>query len=132
MSAKIAAKKSPYHSTLVGSASFTVGAEAADAITVAVQLKGQNLRDLAARGHVDWYLSGDANGDSLATAASGGVAAGTDGVVASTITGRAGFAVSEADGDIDFAITDTSARTLYLVIRLPDGSLAVSGAVTFA
>ena len=132
MLAKTAAKKSPFASSLVGGAAFTVGTEATNVITVAVQLKRQDLRDLAVRGHVDWYLSGDATGDTLATAASGGVAAGTDGVVASTITGRAGFAISEADGDIDFAITDTGTPTMYLAIRLPDGSLTVSGAITFA
>jgi hypothetical protein len=131
MPAKVAAKKSPFHSALVGGASFTVGTEATNVITVAVQLKNQSLRDLASRGHVDWYLSADANGDTVATAASGGVAAGTDGVVATTITGKAGFAISEADGDIDFAITDTGTPTMYLVLRLPDGSLAVSGVITF-
>lgn len=132
MNNAVDASKSPFRSNLVGNATFSIGVEGSDIITVSVQLKDQYLADLAVRGKVDWYLSADANGDTVATAASGGVAAGTDGVVASTITGKAGFAVSEADGDIDFAITDTGTPTMYLVIVLPSGKLVVSGAITFA
>lgn len=39
---------------------------------------------------------------------------------------------SEADGDIDVAITDAKVRTHYLAVELPDGSIAVSGAIAFA
>lgn len=134
MAGKISAKNSPYYSNLVGGVSFSIGAEASNIITVAVQLKDANLRDLAVRGHVGWYLSDDANGDSqVATAPDGNVAAGTDGIVVSTTTGKSGWAVSESDGDIDIAITHAAgAKTVYLIIRLPDGSLAPSGAITFA
>lgn len=39
---------------------------------------------------------------------------------------------SESDGDIDINITTTQVITYYLAIRLPDGSLVVSGAIAFA
>lgn len=131
--AKLSALQSPFASNLVGGASFTVNAEDTNAITVNVQLLGSNQEDLTSRGCVGWYLSNDANGDSIATtAANGGVAAGTDGVVVSTVTGKAGFATSEADGDIDFVITHSSTDNYYLVIVLPDGSLAVSGVIDFS
>lgn len=128
---KVPKKYSPYDNTVINDVGFTIGAEAANVITVAVQLKKSNGGDLAVRGYVSWYLAGDANGDTLAAAASGGVAAGTDGIVTQVVTGRSGWAISEADGDIDIAITDTTARTVYLVIVLPDGSLKISNAITF-
>lgn len=40
--------------------------------------------------------------------------------------------VSEVDGDIDINITESGVATWYLVLVLPNGKLAVSGAITFA
>ena len=40
--------------------------------------------------------------------------------------------VSESDGDIDINITETGTPTFYLVLVLPNGKLAASGAITFA
>lgn len=125
-------RKSPFKSSVVGGASFTIGAEGSNAITVNVQLTGQYGRDLTQRARVGWYLSADANGDALASAVDS-VAAGTDGIVVSNTTGLHGWAVSEADGDIDLVITEADATpTVYLVIVLPNGSLAVSSAIVFA
>lgn len=116
-------------------AGFTIGAEVANVITVAVQLKSdKNQVDMAARRAVMAYLSDDANGDSIvATAPDGGVAAGTDGVVQQLVTGKVMLLVSEADGDIDVAITHAGgAKTVRLVLIMPSGRLVVSGAITFA
>ena len=131
---KVEKKKSPYDNTVVDSAGFTIGAEAANVITVAVQLKKPGGGDIAVRSCVRWFLSDDANGDSLvATAPDGGVAAGTDGWVSQTVTGKRGEAMSEADGDIDIAITHAAgAKTVYLGIILPDGAIVMSSAITFA
>ena len=108
---------------------MTVGAEAADVITVAGQVKPERARCLR------WYLSDDAAGNSLASSApDGGVAAGTDGVIEETTADKAGFVTTEADGDFDLAITHaaTGGDTFYLVLVMPDGSLRISGAITFA
>lgn len=77
------AKYSPFASrSPVGSVSFTIGAEASDIKNVAVQLKDSGGNNLAVRGVVRGYLSGDANGDTLlSTPPSGGVAIGTNGVL---------------------------------------------------
>ncbi len=40
--------------------------------------------------------------------------------------------ISEADGDIDINITESGAATWYLAVVLPNGSLNVSDAITFA
>lgn len=113
-------------------ATFTVGAEAADAINVAVQLKDGNGKDCTVRHTLMWYLSGNANGDTLATAPDSGIAIGTDGLLIESVANLAGFVTSEADGDIDVALTESGAGTWYLVLVMPNGSLKVSGAITFA
>lgn len=129
--AKIPPLKSPYLVNYVDDVSFTIGAEATNAITVNCQFKDVNGDDLAIRVGVQAYIASDATGDTIAAAASGGIAGGTDGALLQLVTGRVFFAVSEADGDLDVVITDSTARTVYLVIVLPDGRLKVSSAITF-
>lgn len=132
--AKIPAARSSYYSNAIGGAGFVIGVEGSNIITVNVQLKDVNLQDLAVRGFVHWFLSDDANGDSLAaTAVDGGVAAGTDGWVSQDVTGKRGVGMSESDGDLDIAITHAAgAKTVYLGIVLPDGARVMSNAITFA
>lgn len=115
-------------------ATITVGAEASNVINVAVQLLDAGDADLAVRGHVFAYLSDDANGDGIAaSAASGGVAIGTDGaIIDEVVTDKMFLIQSEADGDFDLDITEVGADTWYLVVVLPDGSQVVSSAITFA
>jgi hypothetical protein len=117
----------------VGGATFSVGTEGTDAIIVGVQLKTEAGVDIAHRGVVHAYLSDDANGDSLvASAPSGGVAIGTDGLAIPLVANKAFLLTSEADGDIDLSITEAGAKTCYLAVVLPNGKLTVSGAITFA
>jgi hypothetical protein len=132
---KVPDARSPYSQRAIANATFpTIGAEIANVITVAVQLKSDQGTDLAVRGSVQWYLSDDAAGDVLvATAPDGGVAGGTDGWTSPTVTGKRGQSVSENDGDIDIAITHAAgAKTVYLNIILPDGTIKTSPAITFA
>ena len=116
----------------VSSATFTVGAESTNAINVVVQLRGLKNADLGEKIALPWYLSSDATSQALASAPSGGIAIGTDGLLIETLTNQAGIVVCEVDGDIDVTITDTGTPTMYLNLVLPDGSIATSGAITFA
>lgn len=121
-------------SAVVGGATFTVGAEADDSINVGVQLltaAGDEITEAAA---VWAYISGDAGGDGVvATAPDGDVAIGTDGaILGELVTDKVFLLLSEADGDIDLDIGEAAAGTFYLVVVLPGGALAVSGAITFA
>lgn len=112
--------------------SFVVGSETDDVINVAIQLKDYSGDDMAVRGAVQAYLSDDASGDSLAvTAPSDGVAIGTDGLAIPLVADKVFLLTSEADGDIDLDIEEAGVDTWYLVIVLPNGKLAVSGAITF-
>lgn len=114
-------------------ATFVIGAEASDVITVAVQLKDVRGADMAEKSVVTAYLAEDATGDVVEPAATS-FAAGTDGTVIGTLTAAASLLVlSEADGDIDLAINNgAGADTLHLVIVLPNGTRVISGAITFA
>lgn len=118
----------------VASASFTVGAEntGAGTINVVIQLKDYAGSDLAYRANLPWYLSSDANGDAIASATSGGIAIGTDGLLIEWTANVSGMVTSESDGDIDVTLTEAGTGTWYLVLVLPGGRLSVSGAITFA
>lgn len=109
---------------------FTVGVEGANLITVAVQLKS-GASDIAERCAVIVYLSSDANGDTP-IAAQTSIAAGADGSLLGTLTAATSIILlSEADGDIDVAVTDTGVYSRYVNVILPDGSKK-SQIITFA
>lgn len=115
-------------------ATFTLGAEANDARNVGIQLKDALGADLNERACIFAYLSDDAEGDDLtATAPAGGAAIGTDGVAIPVVTNKAWQLVSEDDGDIDITITHaTGAKTWYLILVMPNGTLVASAAIAFA
>lgn len=122
-------------SNKIVNASFTVGAEASNVINVAIQLEWANGEELDRIGCVWAYLSDSASGDGVTAAVpDGGVAIGTDGSIIVEATTDAVFLLqSEADGDIDLDITDTTGTpTWYMVVVLPSGDIAVSDAITFA
>jgi len=112
---------------------FTIGSEAANAINVSIQLTDRkNGGDIAERVALMWYLASNATGDAIATAPDGGIAIGTDGLLIEHTNNVAGVVVSEVDGDIDVTITESTAKSFYLVLVAPDGKLYPSSAITFA
>lgn len=113
-------------------ATFVIGAEVGNVINVAIQLKDADGTDLATRAALHFYLSGDANGDTVVAAATS-LAIGTDGVAIEYVSNSAGLLISEADGDIDLNVGDASGvATYYLILILPNGLLKASTAITFA
>ncbi len=114
-------------------ATFAVGVEDGTTSTIAVDVQLTDAKGvaLAHRAGVYMYVSDDVNGDSLATAVDT-LAAGTDGMFQELLTGQAGMVMSESDGDIDISVTTSDARTVYLAVVLPDGSLATSTGLVFA
>jgi sporulation protein YlmC with PRC-barrel domain len=128
---RVKRKGNPFGETVIGDVSFVVGVDVGNVVNVALQLKDHQGKDLAIRGSVEAYLSDDANGDSIiATAHSGTVVIGTDGVALVREAKKQFRLISEADGDIDLNITEAGAKVAYLVVVLPDGTLKVSGAIT--
>lgn len=115
------------------SATFVVNAEDTNAITVNVQILDAAGVDMATAVALQWYLADDTLGlDRAVTAPDGGAAAGTDGSLHISTTGMAGGLTTEADGDFDIIFTEAAADTWYLVIVMPNGSLQISEAITFA
>ena len=114
---------------------FTVGAENTNVVAVGVQFRDERDGNLISeRVSVTAFLSTDAEGEVLApTAPSGGVAvAGGVGLAVPLVTNRVWQLVSDASGQIDLEVTETGAATWYLVVVNPDGTLSVSGVLTFA
>jgi hypothetical protein len=114
---------------------WTIGAEAANAILVSGQVIDAAGRDLPYRTALGMYLSDDANGDSVvATAPDGTIAIGTDGLLSDVgvVNNKNYRLVTEADGDFDVSIGESGVKSLYMVIILPHGALAVSPVITFA
>lgn len=116
-------KRSPWDSRLVGYATVTVGTEVTNAINVAIQLKGPNYKNLAVGSVVQAYLADDALGVVLAASApSGGWAVGTNGLLLPVTANKHAFFSTNALGQFDVTITETTVKTFYLVLVLPDGS----------
>lgn len=129
---KQAAKASPFKTGVFNGATFVIGVEATNIINVGVTLKdaGHAIGVAAA---VHGYLSTSATGANIAaTAPSSGYAIGTNGVAIETIADKAGIFVSSAAGLFDINLTEAGVATFYLVLIMPDGSLVISGAITFA
>ena len=126
------AKNSPFEANVVGGVDFTIGSESSNVINVALQLNDVRGNAVGQRCGVFAYLSDDANGDSVVATAPDTVAIGTDGLAIETVADKAFQLISETDGDIDLDIGKTGADTYYLVVVLPDGTLVVSDAITFA
>ena len=128
-----AAKGNPFSPAChVGHAVVTVGAEGTNAINVAIQLRDSNNRDLQAAGAIHAYLADDEGGGVIAASApDGGWAIGTDGLLIPIVANKAALLVSEADGDIDVTITESTGKTFYLILVFPDGGIS-STAITFA
>lgn len=112
---------------------FVVGAEAGNAINIAMTFKdgAGTVQAVPKAGLL--YLSTDAAGLTPATTPpQTSLLAGTNGKLTKWTANLSGFFVTTAAGLIDVNITDTGTPTFYVVVVLPNGGLAVSGAVTFA
>ena len=112
-------------------ATITVGAENTNVRAITIQLKDANGADIAYREMVDIFVLADANGDAfVTTGGSTGIAIGTDGALLTVVAKKYFVAISEADGDIDLTWTDTGTEAAYLAVRLPNGRLVISAAMT--
>lgn len=118
-------------------ATFTIGDEAANSITTAIQITDGAGNDISWAVALPFYLSSDAAGQVPETGTDGAITAGTDGAVilngaAASVQENSGIIITEADGDMDFVLGDTGADTYYINLIMPDGRLVTSDAITFA
>lgn len=117
-------------------AAFTIGAEAANVINVAVAVTSSVTGKSTAQAvGLPFYLSSDAAGQVLEGTGPTSIAVGTNGVTIpsggdSVVTGTV---VTETTGLVDLDLTLSSgADTFYLNLVMPDGRIMTSGAITFA
>lgn len=131
--AKINAVRSPYASTQVSGGSWSIAAEASNAIAATLQLRGPDGKNLAQRVSVPIWVTATADpGPIVPTAPTGGLAV-TGGSVLSVLTaGKHVVAVTNATGALTVTLTDTGTPTFRLHAQLPDGTVVTSGAITFA
>lgn len=126
-------------------ATFTLGAEAANARKVTVQLgsratRGAGPKDLTSKRALELYLSSDAAGDVVVNAATTGIAP-TDGgagvLLQGPVSGEQAIWLMKTDADGLLEITLTNAgdenETVYVNVKDPTtGKVLTSGAVAFA
>lgn len=113
---------------------FVVGAEDNDVINVAIQVNDGHGDPVAASKALHFYLADDDAGlEPTETDPDGGIAIGTDGaLIALSTDPAAGILISDENGAVDLDIEESGAGTWYLIVVLPNGSLVVSDAITFA
>ncbi|MEN3145703.1 hypothetical protein ABCW43_00150 [Neorhizobium sp. IRAMC:178] len=114
-------------------ASITVGAEASDARAITIQLKDADGNDINYVETVEIIMFLNAARTAfVVTGGSTGIAIGTDGALLAVVAKKYFLATSEADGDIDLTWTDTGTEAAYLGLRLPNGRIVMSSALTNA
>lgn len=125
-SARTPATGEPAHTASI---SFAAGAANVSAVTV--QLKDVDGDDIGHSEHVNVWLSDQADGLSLATAAD--TIAATTGLVIGTHVAEQSFeAVTDADGALVFDLTDASKDQYYIVAGLATGAIVVSAQMEVA
>lgn len=132
-------KRNPFRASApdksVASKMFTVGAEAANVISVTIQLKDARAKNLTGPRAIRVFLSDSATtGAIIATAPSGGVAAGggIGSILNAAVAGKVLDCMTNATGALRLDITEAGVKTLYVYLVTPNGEVAVSPAVTFA
>lgn len=114
-------------------ATITVGAEATNVRAITIQLKDINGNDIDYVETVELIVFADSTMTAFAsTGGSTGIAIGTDGALLAVVAKKYFLATSEADGDIDLTWTDTGTEAAYLGVRLPNGRVVLSDALTNA
>jgi len=114
-------------------ATITVGAENTNVRAITIQLKDANGNNIDYVETVELLLFLNAARTAfVATGGSTGIAIGTDGALHTVIAKKHFYATSEADGNIDLTWTDTGSEAAYLGVRLPNGRIVMSAALTNA
>lgn len=118
------------HVQAVAGINFSVADESGSTVAVTMQAVDADGNDLKRVVCLRFYMATDVLGQIEDAAMSTAPAIGTDGLLIRGEATTNGFLTFEADGDCDIDFVDTGTGTGYLIVVLPDGSLAVSGAIT--
>jgi hypothetical protein len=117
----------------VALATITVGAEASDVRAITVQLKDASGVNITYAAEVQLVMLLNAGGtDYVATGGSTGIAIGASGKLQAVIAKKRFHAISTTAGVIALTWTDTGTEVAYLGVKLPNGKMVVSAALTNA
>lgn len=112
-------------------ATITVGDESTNVRAITIQLKDADGKDINYAETVEILMFADAaKAAFVTTGGSTGIAIGTDGALLAVVAKKYFLATSETDGDIDLTWTDTGTEAAYLGLRLPNGRIIMSAALT--
>jgi hypothetical protein len=113
---------------------FTIGTETLDSIQVDLQVQDSSGNDIAAVHAFDVWLSDSAATGAISTSApDGGVVVGSPGSEVFEYTADImKKIVTDNTGLASLFIDESAAATWYLVVEMPDNSISISGAITFA
>jgi len=112
-------------------ASITLAAPAGNDRAIAIQLKDVDGQDINYAEMVEAFVLADAEGAAFATTGgSTGIVIGADGAMLTDVAKKRFTLISETDGDIDLTWTDTASEVCFLALRLPNGHIIVSAALT--
>ncbi len=112
---------------------ITVGLEVANVRAINIQLNdstGSAIVDVETV-EIIMFLNA-ARTAFAAVGGSTGIAIGTDGALLALVAKKVFLATSETTGSIDLSWTDTGTEVAYLGVRLPNGRIVMSAALTNA
>lgn len=114
-------------------ATITVGAEVADVRAITVQLKDANGANINYAEMVEFVTLLNAAGTDFAvTGGSTGLAAGASGKALQVVAKKLFKVISTTAGLITVTYTDIGTEAVFLGVRLPNGRLVISSALTNA
>lgn len=112
-------------------ATIVVGAEDTNVRAITITLKDVDGNPINYREMVELVVLLDANGsDFVATGGSTGIAIGASGKLATVLAKKIFKALSTAAGVIELTWTDTGTEAAFLGVRLPNGRVVISAALT--
>lgn len=117
-------------------ATITVSAEGATTANtrdITIQLLDADGNDIAYAETIEVIMYLDAaQAAFVVTGGSTGIDVGTDGALLDVVAKKYFLATSETDGDIDLEWLDTGTEVAFLGLRLPNGRVIISDALTNA
>lgn len=112
---------------------ITVGAEDADSVQIDIQVQDSSGNNLSAIYAFDVWLAENVNGTIAGTAPNDGFDIGGPGVEVCEYTASlAKKIITDDSGQVSIFVGETGTGAWYLCVHMPDGSITVSDAITFA
>lgn len=116
----------------IPTATIAAGAEAANVRRVTVQLKDENGANVAAKTAVEIWLAISQANVNVAAVPDGGFAVGTKGtIVKELVADQLALCVTDATGALEVDITESTAKSFFVAVKLPNGTIVVSTAIAF-